>query len=137
MTKVILMRAPSGFGKSTWIKNNVPRATICSADDFFVRRGNGTYAFDSRLLGAAHKHCLQSFKDAVSRGDEIVVVDNTNLRKSWYKDYVSFAKENSIDIYQKVLKARFVNVHGVPEEKVDQMISSFEEDNDLPHWSDA
>lgn len=133
-TKVILMRAPSGFGKSTWIKNNVPHATICSADDFFVKRGNGTYSFDARLLGVAHKHCLQAFKDAVLRGDKLVVVDNTNLRKSWYKEYVEFSKVNDVELYQKVLTERFTNVHGVPEEKVNQMISNFEEDETIPHW---
>lgn len=132
---VILMRAPSGFGKSTWIRNNtVPDKTaVCSADDFFVARGHGKYAFDPKLL--ARKSCLDKFRAAMAANIEVIVVDNTNLRKSWYKDYVSLAKENGYKVFQKcLLTERFVNTHGVPEKKVEQMIASFEVDDSLEHY---
>jgi len=133
---VILMRAASGQGKSTWIKNNVPSATVCSADDFFVTHGKGTYKFDAKLLGAAHSSCLRAFEKALTACEPLVVVDNTNIRVAWYKDYVKLAKFHGYSVFQKCLKTRFVNTHGVPEEKVDQMLATFEEDNNLSHWID-
>lgn len=128
---IIIMRAWSGAGKSTWIQTWVPWATVCSADDFFVRHGNGTYKFDPRLLGVAHKTCLDSFRRAIAAGDAMIVVDNTNIRRSWYKDYVTLGREAGYQVFQKCLKTRFVNTHGVPEDKVSQMMSDFEVDTDL------
>lgn len=132
--QVILVRGSSGAGKSTWIKTNAPTATVCSADDFFVAHGNGTYKFNPSLLGRAHKACLSKFESALSAGDELIVVDNTNIRRSWYKDYVRLAHLAGYEVFQKCLTTRFTNTHGVPEDKVEQMISTFEDDATLPHW---
>ncbi len=136
--QVIIMRAHSGAGKSTWIGENVPTAVVCSADHFFMGHGNakGTYRFDPSQLGRAHKLCLDNFERALSKGEPLVVVDNTNIRVSWYKDYLKLASFHGYEVFQKCLKTRFVNAHGVPEEKVDQMIATFEEDHNLPHWID-
>src|SRR5690348_12592645 len=129
MTKqVIVMRAPSGFGKSTWIKTHVPTATVCSADFYFER--GGSYKFDPTLLGKAHGSCLWAFKEALKRGDEVVVVDNTNLIRKHYKEYVELGKAAGYKVYQKCLKTQFQNTHGVPAEKVEQMKATFQED---PH----
>lgn len=133
---IIVLRGGPGSGKSTWIKGTLPvTAVVCSADDFFVRHGKGTYAFDARLLGRAHKECLNKFEKAISDGVDLIVVDNTNIRKSWYKDYVRFGTEHGYKVFQKCLTTRFVNTHGVPEDKVDKMISDFEVDTDLPEYT--
>jgi len=128
------MRAASGSGKSTWIKTNFPEATVCSADNFFVSHGKGQYKFNPSLLGAAHKSCLSAFEKALAAGDNVVVVDNTNIRKSWYQDYVKLATAKGYEVFQKCLTTKFQNTHGVPEEKVADMIKNFEEDLTLAHW---
>jgi len=133
MTKqVILMRAASGSGKSTWIKTHVPQATVCSADLYFER--SGTYQFDSALLGKAHGSCRYAFEQALARGDDLIVVDNTNLIRKHYKEYVDLAKKAGYTVFQKCLKTQFQNTHGVPDDKVAQMRASFQEDPTLPEW---
>jgi predicted kinase len=126
------MRAISGAGKSTWIKTHVPTATVCSADLYFER--SGTYKFDPSLLGKAHGSCVYAFKEALARGDEMVVVDNTNLIRKHYKEYVELAKAAGYDVFQKCLKTQFVNTHGVPADKVAQMRASFQDDTTLPEY---
>lgn len=136
MTKqVIIMRAPSGSGKSTWIETHVPTATVCSADFYFER--SGTYRFDPALLGKAHGSCRYAFEAALKRGDALVVVDNTNLIRKHYKEYVDLGKTYGYEVFQKCLKTQFQNTHGVPDEKVQQMRDSFQEDTTLPEWQDV
>lgn len=135
MTKiVVIMRAPSGAGKSTWISTHLPTATVCSADHFFVKHGGGTYKFDPTLLGRAHGSCVAAFKAALARGDAAVVVDNTNLVRKHYKEYVDLAKAAGYTVYQKCLKTQFQNTHGVPDEKVAQMRATFQDDPTLPEY---
>lgn len=130
--QVILMRAPSGAGKSTWIKTHVPTATVCSADLYFER--TGTYKFDPTLLGKAHGSCVWAFKEALARGDETIVVDNTNLIRKHYKEYVELGKAAGYQVFQKCLTTQFLNTHGVPAEKVAQMRESFQEDKTLEEY---
>lgn len=134
---VVVMRAPSGYGKSTYVKTHFPSAVVCSADDFFVSHGGGTYKFNPRLLGVAHKVCLEKFSKALSEGADLVVVDNTNIRRDWYKDYVRLATEAGYKVFQKVLTTRYTNTHGVPEDKVGQMLADFQTDDTLPHWQEG
>ena len=47
--EVIVMQGVSGSGKSTYIKNNLPNATVVSADHFFVNAVTGVYEFNSPL----------------------------------------------------------------------------------------
>jgi predicted kinase len=133
MTKqVIIMRAPSGAGKSTWIKTHAPTATVCSADFYFEH--SGSYKFDPTLLGKAHGSCVHAFKEALARGDALVVVDNTNLIRKHYKEYVELAKAAGYEVFQKCLKTQFQNAHGVPADKVAQMRASFQEDPSLTEY---
>lgn len=136
MTKtVILMRAQSGGGKSTWIKTHVPEATVCSADLYFER--SGSYKFDPTLLGKAHGSCRFAFERALDRGDALVVVDNTNLLRKHYKEYVDLAQKAGYTVFQKCLRTQFQNTHSVPEEKVAQMRASFQEDATLPEYPET
>lgn len=129
---IIVMRGISGAGKSTWIKNNVPDAVVCSADLWFSR--GGTYKFVPSQLGAAHNSCVEAFKKALADDSEVIVVDNTNLVRKHYKIYLDLASKAGYTVFQKCLKTRFVNVHGVPESKVDEMAQSFQTDNTLPEY---
>lgn len=131
---VIILRGTPGSGKSTFCKTlDSPR--VCSAD-FFFNDKEGNYKFDGAKLHMAHKYCMTCFTTAIKYNEKLIVVDNTNIFKKHYQDYVTIAKENGYEVYQKVMTGNYTNVHGVPQEKVEQMKSNFEIDSNLPHYGE-
>lgn len=132
--KLLLMRAPSGSGKSTWIQTHVPDALVCSADHAMIDSRTGVYQFSPTKLGYAHKSCFDKCATGMRDGVPVIVVDNTNIVRKHYANYVKLAQEQGYEVFQVCLKTRFTNVHNVPEEKVQQMHDTFEVDSTLPHW---
>ncbi len=88
---VTILRGISGCGKSTWIKNRLPGATVVSADHLFIQP-DGSYRFDRSRLGEAHRRCLRAFLDALHRGEPSIAVDNTNVT-AWEISPYAFAAE--------------------------------------------
>lgn len=87
-SKVVILRGLPGSGKSFLTKNCSEKDMfICSADEYFTNE-SGVYKFDRNLLPEAHAHCCQHFIKAISDGQELIVVDNTNSMKWEYKIYV-------------------------------------------------
>lgn len=122
---VYIMVGASGSGKSTWIKNNVPNALVCSADHFFYNK-DGVYNFNPTLLGVAHGDCASKFNNANHNGVAQIVVDNTNTRLKEIRPYVRLAKEYGANVVfvrfnvaPDVCATR--NSHGVPSEAVQGM----------------
>ena len=135
---VIIMRGQSGAGKSTWIKKNLPSdVTVCSADSYFSR--SGEYKFNPKLLGRAHGSCKEKFTDALIDGDELIVVDNTNTKRSEMEFYVRNArgygyKVRFVRLDTPVDVAAQRNVHGVPHASVQAMKDRMQ---DIPaSWGD-
>lgn len=127
MTKrqVKIIRGASGSGKTAYTNKHFPDATVCSADAYFVD-DEGNYKFNPTRLGAAHESCRRSFKAALDRGQELIVVDNTNTTLREFKPYVDLARERGYDVEVirietplEVAAAR--NVHGVPFDVVKRM----------------
>jgi len=137
-----LLRGASGSGKSYKAKQLAgENGVICSADDFFMERGKGEYAFDANLLGEAHQQCQERAAEAIKQGISPVIVDNTNTRL-WemkkLKPIIKLAQSlgydvrieepetdwwESRDIDEMVNK----NSHGVPREAIERMVSRFDE----------
>src|SRR5574337_327661 len=118
MRQVIIMRGVPGSGKSTHAQKL--GGTIVSADNWFMK--NGSYQFDASQLGQAHGACQRAFTEALQRGVELVVVDNTNIKVRDMKFYVDNAKKFNYDWrIVEVVASNPQNVHGVPAEKVAQM----------------
>lgn len=107
---------------------------IHSTDNFFVDAW-GKYEFDFRKLEEYHEMNRQAFLRSLEKGVDVVVVDNTNLRRNHREAYASLADEFGYEvIYQvvgsfgpvfcKVCANR--NTHGVPLGTICRMAASYE-----------
>jgi predicted kinase len=127
--KVIIMRGISGSGKSTYVKNNFPDATVCSADHYFINENN-EYCFDHKKLGQAHKQCQNRFYKAISQNENLIVVDNTNTTIWEMKWYYDLAKNNGYNVFcirvnTSVENAHKRNSHNVPLDVIESMQKRF------------
>lgn len=89
MQTVKILSGIPGSGKSHYARG-FPDATVCSADDYFMR--GGVYDFRPAELPNAHAECLAKFHDAVRAGHEVVIVDNTNVTPWEIAPYYAFAE---------------------------------------------
>lgn len=90
---VVILRGPTGSGKSFWI-NKLGRITQVSADEYFRRLGK----FDASKLHVAHQKCQEDFMTAVCRGDMTIVVSNTNVNAKDFRVYLEIAYTMGYDV---------------------------------------
>jgi predicted kinase len=150
MKKVIILRGPSGAGKST-VTKEYPNATVISADDFFMQmvdfNGNFDepeafmpeptfeYKFDVAKLSEAHAQSVKLFTDALKRGDELVIVDNTNIKHWQFAHYIGIAELAGYNVevvsiigftIEDIKLCASRNAHNVPIDVVAKMFYEFE-----------
>lgn len=137
--RVIIMRGVSGSGKSTYAKKQFPNSTIVSADLYFER--NGTYTFDRTKLPYAHQWCWKQFFEAVQRGDQTIVVDNTNTSVAEISPYILPAEAYGYSVEIITLEvdpatAAKRNIHQVSEEGVKRQFDRLVKEQKLfpPRW---
>lgn len=123
---MVILRGVPGSGKSTLAKTLAPelRATICSADDFFIQ--DGKYVYDPNKIEQAHVSCKDRTFYLLANGLN-VIIDNTNTRLFEMRDYVKMAQDEGY--YIRMLETGFPgkSIHGVPDEKVQAMKNRWEE----------
>jgi predicted kinase len=135
---VLMLRGIPGSGKSSFVQKFLRGATVVSADHFF--EVDGEYHFNPDNLQQAHEQCWREFLAAVERGDDVIVVDNTNVSvyeiAGYYLPAQSFGyvvKIITLEVPVDVAAAR--NVHGVSREQVERMAERLDSETDLfPHW---
>jgi predicted kinase len=142
--KVLVLRGPSGTGKSTWAKEKKKRRSsrriaICSADNYFID-DEGNYNFDPCQLPIAHQTCMEQFILCLYGGEvDTIMVDNTNIHTWEYSSYMTLAKLHpAVDIIQvhewfpedreQLMMCINRNAHGVPAEVVVKMWLEYEFD---------
>jgi len=117
LAKIFIMRGLPGAGKTTWIRENLPGAVICSADNYFLDK-DGIYTFDSLLLSEAHESCLKYFAEILTTQEDeaqneslVVVVDIIAC------DCVvaGFVETDAFHIVVADIVARYGVVAGMPE----------------------
>jgi len=140
--ELIVMRGIPGAGKSTKAKSLVGKGSIHSTDDVIEAGGDYNEFFANMIatkdfspLSKAHstnkRNAIASLKNGVSP----VIIDNTNIKMNEPKEIVVAAlkmglSDNNIkfvDIGAAGLEAEELakrNSHGVPLEKIKQMIAS-------------
>lgn len=143
---MILMRGLPGSGKThlaqvivSLVTGNEFSQHIFSTDDYFIMLGRGNYAYDFNQLDQAHNWNQKRVSEALKRGINPVVVDNTNSQSWEMRPYVFMAVEQgySVEVLEPVTEWRNKegelakkNVHNVPREKIRQMSERFE-----PGWT--
>ena len=136
--EVIIMRGLPGSGKSTYVKENFDDAVVCSADDFFIGK-EGKYVFVPHKISEAHQDCWHYFIAFLFDKEERIVVDNTNMCKWEYANYIKLAQEMGYTIriicmasglYDETTVLELVqrNTHGVGYDAIARMKDRYEPD---------
>jgi len=139
---LIIMRGIPGAGKSTKAKALKGSGEIFSTDDRIKSQGDYREFFSNMIankdfapLSKMHTLNFDMAKQAMSNGVSPVIVDNTNIKANEPKNYVEaalnmgYADENIqfVDVGTGGVSAEELaerNTHGVPLDKIKQMIES-------------
>ena len=134
---MMVMSGISGAGKTTYANRLMERlnrmfgwrVAKCSADDYFINDG-GDYIFDRTKLGSAHGYCKYEAAKLCRAGNDLVIIDNTNLTNKEISPYRQIAKEYGYDVVVRCIGSsdeesieNYIkrNAHGVPEEAIRRM----------------
>lgn len=129
---LILLRGVPGSGKSTLgevilrcVKGEVP--SILSADNFFTD-DKGNYNFDASKLKEAHNDCLLKCAERMKNEFTRIVVANTFTQEWEMERYFEIAERYKYRVHSIIVENRHdgVNIHGVPDDKVQVMRDRFE-----------
>lgn len=153
--KLVLMRGLPGSGKSTLARDIAldhlhyggSSVSICSTDDYHMV--DGEYVFQPDKLGHFHKMNQEKVRNQIRAGVELVIVDNTNIKRKDMKPYIDAAEEfkysiEEVVVGKEVLRPsledanphRFMdyilmcaqrNTHGVPRDVIEKMARNFQE----------
>lgn len=134
MRVLILLRGVPGSGKSTFAKFMWSDGVIFEADKFF-NGPDGEYKFDGSKLKEAHEWCRNSVESAMQENHATsgrhfpeIIVSNTFTREWEMQAYLDLAKKYDYNVVSLIVENRHggKNVHGVPDEKVQEMRDRFE-----------
>ena len=151
--KLLICRGVAGSGKTTLVEQMIRKSPSHTYNyhlsaDFYMHEGypekalkDCPYVFRPELLGPNHKRVFKEFIDiiAYTMNDRTkiahIFLDNTNLKWWEFSLYVQVAKKLDYEVIQLIPESMenpdaelFAsrNQHGVPLEKIQQMISNFE-----------
>uniref|UniRef100_A0A672JEB9 NEDD4 binding protein 2 n=1 Tax=Salarias fasciatus TaxID=181472 RepID=A0A672JEB9_SALFA len=133
---LVLLRGAPGSGKSTLARALLDHnrgGVVLSTDDYFIR--NGRYAFDPTALGEAHDWNHKRAKEAFERGNNPIIIDNTNMQGWEMKPYVAQALRHGYKVLFREPDTWWKNkprelerrtAHDVPVETIRRMLSGYE-----------
>jgi len=151
MKKLVLLRGPSGTGKSSiahalWSvamkSNSVGMGLIVEADMFHLK-GDGTYAFDFERLSNAHKWCQLTAEKAMFQETDLVIVSNTSTTQKECKPYIDLAHRFGYEVEivrtpgpwdVDLMNER--NTHGVPRDVLEKQLARYAPFPEETEWSD-
>jgi len=112
---LIIIRGPQGSGKTTAAERLSKKFQVrhFEADQYFFLT-EGKYNWTPEKSGKAHKWCLKSVSEALSKGENVVVA-NTFLGEESLIPYLKLGHD--VDILD--MHGKYPNVHNVPKEAVE------------------
>ena len=129
---LILLRGLPGSGKTTLAHIILQHPAgleqeVLSADDFFENE-NGDYNFDSTKIKEAHNYCQFRCSERMRQQKSRIVVANTFTQEWEMEDYYKMAERYNYRVHSIIVENRHgnENVHGVPEDKLQQMKNRFQ-----------
>ena len=130
--ELILLRGLPGSGKSTLAKiilqlRSTDEPEILSADDFFENK-EGDYNFDPTKLKEAHNYCQFRCSERMRQQKARIVVANTFTQEWEMEEYFKMSERYNYRVHTVIVENRHgnENVHGVPEDKLQQMKNRFQ-----------
>jgi len=130
--ELILLRGLPGSGKTTLAKiilqlRSTDEPEILSADDFFEDK-EGEYNFDPTKLKEAHNYCQFRCSERMRQQKAKIVVANTFTQEWEMDEYFKMAERYNYRVHTVVVENRHgnENIHGVPEDKLQQMKNRFQ-----------
>jgi predicted kinase len=122
-----LVRGVPGSGKSSLAMTlfNSGVVDCCfEADEGMMQ--DGVYVFNPALLPKVHAVCQSKTTSALLEGFN-VAVSNTSVTEKEVKTYQCIAEQIGANFISLVVENRHgcTNIHGVPDEKINQMKSRF------------
>ncbi len=130
--ELILLRGLPGSGKSTLAKiilqlRSADDPEVLSADDFFEDK-EGDYNFDPSKIKEAHNYCQFRCSERMRQQKSKIVVANTFTQEWEMDEYFKMAERYNYRVHTVIVENRHgnENVHGVPEDKLQQMKNRFQ-----------
>lgn len=124
-TELVIIRGPSGFGKSTLANNEfVSQGFKHLESDMFFMVGN-EYKFNPGKLKDAHGWCQKQTELLLRTGHKVVVA-NTFTQKWEMQFYLDLAAKLGITPRIIRMTKEYGNTHNVPIEAVQKMIARME-----------
>ena len=130
--ELILLRGLPGSGKTTLAKiilqlRSTDEPEILSADDF-LEDTEGDYNFDPTKLKEAHNYCQFRCSERMRQQKARIVVANTFTQEWEMDEYFKMAERYNYRVHTVVVENRHgnENIHGVPEDKLQQMKNRFQ-----------
>jgi predicted kinase len=128
-----LLRGLPGAGKSTFANFIWNDYAICEADKFFYDK-EGNYNFDASKLRQAHEWCRNEVERRMVENSITpqyypeIVVSNTFTQEWEMEPYFKLAEQYGYRVFTVIVENRHdgKNVHGVPDEKLEQMKNRFQ-----------
>ena len=101
---------------------------VFEADQYFIDSETGEYKFDASKIKLAHNWCKLRVEHSMEDGVDKIAVSNTFTQEWEMKPYFELAQEHGYMVFSIIVENRHVgtNIHGCPEEKVEQMRNRFE-----------
>tara|TARA_S200002703_G_C3789464_1_gene243591 strand:- start:173 stop:637 length:465 start_codon:yes stop_codon:yes gene_type:complete len=153
MNKMILMRGIPGGGKSTRARELAmthlieggSSVAICSTDDYHME--DGEYVFKPNMLRDFHVRNQIRAYDLMRDGVQLVIIDNTNIKRKDMTIYTSNARACKYEVEEEIVGKEFLvpnmdmdphafagyintcaerNTHGVPKDVIERMARTFE-----------
>lgn len=141
MKILYIMRGLPGSGKSTMAQAIAKAETLAgksvkiASADFYHYDETRNYNFKVENLAAAHEQCRKTCEDAMRHGTDIVILDNTNIKKMDYQIYLYLAEQYKYTVQFVVPETQWAfdpegcwrrNIHGVPLERIQMMSEKYE-----------